>query len=146
MADSKLSVEQANGPISSRIKIVTWNPKRANKSKGHYADLQKLLTKFLFDRNLVSEALICEQDVTPTAVSNTCKEDLDRCTFHNKTTVISPKRGPVYSTRKIESKNDIYDLSDFRCSGHVVIRIQEEKDYFILVSYREVLDDKKNKI
>ena len=77
----------------------------------------------------MSEVLVCEQDVTPTAVSNTCK-DLDKCMFHNKTTVISPKHGSVYSTRKIEFKNDIYNLSDFRCSGHVVIRIQEEKRLF----------------
>ena len=129
MADCKPSVEQANGPISSQIKIVMWNPKRADKCQGHYADLQKLFSKFLFDRNLMSEVLVCEQDVTPTAVSNACK-DLDKYTFHNKTTVISPEHGPVYSTRKIEFKNDIYDLSDFRCSGHVIIQIQEEKDYF----------------
>ena len=150
MADSKPSVEQANGPISSRIKIVTWNPKRANKSKGHYADLQKLFTKFLFDRNLMSEALVCEQEVTPTAVKNTCKkENLDATyAFRHETTVISPKSGPVYSTREIEIQNERYDLSDLRCSGQVVTQeLKGKKIEFILVSfhgeYSSISDDKK---
>ena len=134
MADSKPRSEQANTSFPIRIKIVTWNPKRANKSRGHYAELQKLFSKFLFNRISRSKALVCEQEVTKTAVLNTSKEGNLEASFHEGMTVLSPKSESVYSAEEIEKKNERYDLSDFHCSGQLVTHILTEVK-FILISF-----------
>ena len=131
MADSKPRSEQANASFSIRIKIVTWNPKRANKCKGHFAELQKIFSKFLFNR-ISSKALVCEQEVTKTAVLNTSKEENLEASFHEGMTVLSPKSESVYSTEEIE--NERYDLSDFQCSGQLVTHNLTDVQ-FILISF-----------